>query len=92
MQVDGLQSLYVEQLRVLHSAERRIVQELPGMIQAASSPDLRSALEEQLGIAREQLAQLNRVLESLGEEENDEDYEGPRRLSVAPILAEAVFS
>ena len=66
MEIDTLQKLYVEELKDLHSAERQIIQALPKMIKAASSPDLKSALQEHLEITREQLARLDQIFEKLG--------------------------
>jgi ferritin-like metal-binding protein YciE len=66
MQIDSLQKLYVEELRDLHSAERQIIQALPKMIKAASSPELKSALQEHLEITKEQLARLDQIFEKLG--------------------------
>jgi ferritin-like metal-binding protein YciE len=66
MQIDSLQKLYVEELRDLHSAERQILQALPKMIKAASSPDLKTALQEHLEITKEQLARLDQIFEALG--------------------------
>jgi ferritin-like metal-binding protein YciE len=67
MQIDSLQKLYVEELRDLHSAERQILQALPKMIKAASSPELQSALEGHLKITQEHLARLDQIFEGLGE-------------------------
>jgi ferritin-like metal-binding protein YciE len=66
MKIDNLQKLYVEELRDLHSAERQIIQALPRMIKAASSPELKSALQEHLDITNQQLARLNQIFEKLG--------------------------
>ncbi len=66
MEIDTLQKLYVEELRDLHSAERQIIQALPKMIKAATSPDLKAGLEEHLEITREQLARLDQIFEKLG--------------------------
>jgi len=66
MKIDNLQKLYVEELRDLHSAERQIIQALPRMIKAATSPELKSALQEHLDITNQQLARLNQIFEKLG--------------------------
>jgi ferritin-like metal-binding protein YciE len=66
MKIDNLQKLYVEELRDLHSAERQIIQALPKMIKAASSPELKSALQEHLEITNQQLDRLNQIFEKLG--------------------------
>ena len=66
MEIDTLQKLYVEELRDLHSAERQIIQALPKMIKAATSPDLKAGLEEHLEVTREHLARLDQIFEKLG--------------------------
>jgi ferritin-like metal-binding protein YciE len=66
MKIDNLQKLYVEELRDLHSAERQIIQALPKMIKASSSPDLKAALQEHLDVTKEQLARLDQIFEALG--------------------------
>jgi ferritin-like metal-binding protein YciE len=66
MEIDTLQKLYVEELRDLHSAERQIIQALPKMIKAATSTELKSALQEHLDITKEQLARLDQIFEKLG--------------------------
>ena len=66
MKIDNLQKLYVEELRDLHSAERQIIQALPKMIKAASSPELKSALQEHLDITNQQLDRLNQIFDKLG--------------------------
>ena len=66
MEIDTLQKLYVEELRDLHSAERQIIQALPRMIKAATSPDLKAALQEHLDITKEQLGRLDQIFERLG--------------------------
>lgn len=40
-----LKSLYVEQLRLLHSAEEMLVRALPRMVEAASDPQLKQAFQ-----------------------------------------------
>jgi len=67
MEIDSLQKLYVEELRDLHSAERQIIEALPKMIKAASSPELKSALQEHLNITQEQLVRLDQIFENLGQ-------------------------
>jgi ferritin-like metal-binding protein YciE len=66
MKIDNLQKLYVEELRDLHSAERQIIQALPRMIKAATSPELKSALQEHLNITEVQLGRLDKIFETLG--------------------------
>jgi ferritin-like metal-binding protein YciE len=66
MEIDTLQKLYVEELRDLHSAERQIIQALPKMVKAATSPDLKAGLQKHLEITKEHLARLDQIFEKLG--------------------------
>ena len=66
MKIDTLQKLYVESLQDLHSAERQIIQALPKMIKGASSPELKTALEEHLSVTEQQLGRLDQIFEKLG--------------------------
>jgi ferritin-like metal-binding protein YciE len=63
----SLRDLYVNELRDLYSAENQIVKALPKMIKAASSPQLKRALEEHLEITERQVERLDRIFEKLGE-------------------------
>jgi ferritin-like metal-binding protein YciE len=63
----SLRDLYVNELRDLYSAENQIVKALPKMIKAASSPELKRALQEHLEITERQVERLDRIFEKLGE-------------------------
>ncbi len=64
MKLDSLRDVLQEQLEDLHSAETQLVSALPKMAQAASSNELREALEHHLD---ETLEHVRRVDEALGE-------------------------
>ena len=66
MEIDTLRKLYEDELKDLHSAERQIIQALPKMIKAATSPDLKAGLQEHLDVTKEQLARLDQIFEKLG--------------------------
>jgi ferritin-like metal-binding protein YciE len=66
MKIDSLHKLYQEELKDLHSMERQIITALPGMIKAASSTNLKTALTEHLGVTKAQLERLDKILEALG--------------------------
>jgi ferritin-like metal-binding protein YciE len=66
MEIDSLQKLYVEELKDLHSAERQIIQALPKMIKAATSPDLKAAFQEHLDVTKEHLARLDQIFDRMG--------------------------
>ena len=66
MKMKTLQDLYVDCLRDLHSAEAQLVKALPKMAKAASSPDLREAIEHHLEETRNQVERLDRIFAKLG--------------------------
>jgi ferritin-like metal-binding protein YciE len=66
MQIDTLETLLQEELKDIYDAEKRLVKAIPKMAKAASSPELRSALEEHLEVTRNQVLRLEEVFEELG--------------------------
>lgn len=66
MPLTSLEEVLNEQLKDLYSAENQIIKALPKMAKAASSPDLRAALEEHLEETRGQVERLDQVMELVG--------------------------
>ncbi len=66
MQVDSLEKLYIDQLRDIYSAEKQLVRALPKMAKAASSPELRSALQDHLEKTRGHVERLEEIFHELG--------------------------
>ena len=66
MQVGSFDKLYVDQLRDVYNAEKQLVRALPKMAKGASSPDLRSALEEHLEQTRRHVERLEEIFSELG--------------------------
>jgi len=66
MKLESIKDLYVSELKDLYDAEQQIIQALPKMAQAASSPELRSAFEEHLGQTRGQAQRLEQIFEMMG--------------------------
>lgn len=60
--LDSLRKLYVDQLQQLHSAETQITEALPKMIQSASEPQLKNALQTHLQETRGHVARLEQIL------------------------------
>jgi len=60
--LDSLRDLYINQLQHLHSAEQQITDALPKMIEAARTPELKSALETHLAETRQHVARLEQIL------------------------------
>jgi ferritin-like metal-binding protein YciE len=67
MKDQTMQDLYVDQLRDLYDAERQIIKALPKMIRAASSNDLKRALEEHLEVTKEQEQRIAQIFDTRGE-------------------------
>lgn len=65
MPMNSLNDLFVHELRDLYSAEKQILDALPRMAEAASHPELRSALEQHLETTREQVNRLERIGDGL---------------------------
>ncbi len=63
--LESLNDLFVDELRDLYNAENQLVKALPKMAEAASSPDLRNALEEHLNQTKNQIERLDKVFETL---------------------------
>ena len=58
----SLRELYINQLRQLYSAESQIIEALPKMIEAATAPELKSALQAHLQETRGHVARLDQIL------------------------------
>jgi ferritin-like metal-binding protein YciE len=67
MALETLHDLWVHELKDLYSAERQLVQALPKMAKAATSDELRTALENHLAETEEQATRIEQILESFGE-------------------------
>ncbi len=67
--VKTLRELFEIELRYAYDAEKMLVDKgIPSMIEAASSPELRSALQAHLGETQTHVARLERVFGALGVE------------------------
>lgn len=76
MKIENLHGLFELELRYAYDCEQKLVKKgLPGMIEAASAPQLRSALEQHLEETRVQVSRLERVFSLIqskaGAKEND---------------------
>jgi ferritin-like metal-binding protein YciE len=66
VKIDTLSTLLHEELKDIYDAEKRLVKALPKMAKAASSDDLKQALEEHLEVTKNQVSRLEEVFETLG--------------------------
>jgi ferritin-like metal-binding protein YciE len=60
--LDSLRKLYVDQLQQLHSSESQITEVLPKMIESATEPQLKNALETHLQETKGHVARLEQIL------------------------------
>lgn len=66
MKIDTLDTLLQEELKDMYDAEKQLVKALPKMAKAASSEELRSAIEEHLEVTKGQVQRLEQAFELLG--------------------------
>lgn len=66
MKLDSLESLFLDQLKDIYSAEGQLIKALPKMAKAASSPTLRKAFESHLEETKVQKERLDQIAADLG--------------------------
>jgi ferritin-like metal-binding protein YciE len=73
---ENLQQLFLKELRDLYDAEGQITKALPKMIDGASYPELKSALQEHLDVTKLQIQRLDQIFQILGEKSTGESCKG----------------
>ena len=68
MALESLKELALHELKDLYDAEHQILEALPQMAEAASSPQLKKAFNEHLQQTQGQVARLEQVFQQLGEQ------------------------
>jgi ferritin-like metal-binding protein YciE len=76
MELDSLDTLFVEQLKELYNVENQIIGALPEMAEAAHSPQLKSAFEQHLEVSRRQKARLEDIFHQIGQQPEEAKCEG----------------
>jgi ferritin-like metal-binding protein YciE len=66
VKINTLNTLLEAEIKDLYDAEKRLVRAIPKMAKAATSPDLRAALEEHLEVTKGHVQRLEQVFELLG--------------------------
>ncbi len=90
VELDSLDTLFKEQLQECYNIENQIIEALPEMTDAATSPDLKRAFQEHLEATRRQKARVEEVFHKLGQEPKQEKSEGMEGIiSESRILASA---
>jgi ferritin-like metal-binding protein YciE len=67
MKLDTLKTLYIDELRHLYNAESQLLKALPKMAKAASSEELKDALEKHLEQTKTHVERLEEVFEEIDE-------------------------
>src|SRR5260370_34981159 len=80
MKLETLNELLIEQLQDLYSAETQIIEALPKMAGAASSPELKRAFQEHLRQTEGQVERLDQCFEQLEAEAEGNECKGMKRL------------
>lgn len=83
MQENGLQRLYVEQLKDIYSAESQLLKALPKMAKAARSQDLRQGFEKHLEQTKGHVERLEQIFSSL-----DESPKGKKCMGMQGLIEE----
>src|SRR5687767_3399291 len=67
MEVKDFDSLYVNGLRDLYSAEKQLIKALPKVAKAATTPKLKNAIEKHLEVTKGQVERLDTIFKDLKE-------------------------
>ena len=71
-----LRTLLIDELKDIYHAEKQLVRALPKLAKAATSPDLREALQSHLAETEEQVSRLEQAFEMLDETPRTKPCEG----------------
>ena len=66
MKITSLNELLAEELKDIYSAEKQLLRAMPKMAKKATSPELKSALQEHMEVTQRQVERLEQVFESIG--------------------------
>lgn len=71
-----LMELFIDEIKDIYWAEKHIVKSLPKLQKAATSEELKNALEEHLEVTRNQVARLEEIFEMLGKRAQGKKCDG----------------
>ena len=80
MKIENLQKLFVDELKDVYDAEHQILEALPKMSEAATSPKLKRAFTEHRQETQGQVRRLEQVFRGLGKEPERKTCEGTKGL------------
>lgn len=65
MKVSSLHDLFIQELKDIYDAEHRIIDVLPKMVDAASTPELKQDFQKYIDVSRRQAARLEQIFDML---------------------------
>jgi ferritin-like metal-binding protein YciE len=65
MSLNNLQDVFEEQLKDIYSAEKQLTEALPKIVKAASSPELKQAIQHHYEVTQYQLERVQNILQSM---------------------------
>jgi ferritin-like metal-binding protein YciE len=83
MELDSLETLFVEELKDLYNVENQVIGALPKMVEAATSPQLKNAFQEHIESSKRQKSRIEQIFHQLGKEPEQRRSEG-----ISGIIAE----
>lgn len=78
--LNSAKDLYLHELRDLYDAEHQLLEALPKMVEAASTPTLKRALSHHAQVTRQQVRRLETIFGGLGEAPDGEKCEAMKGL------------
>jgi ferritin-like metal-binding protein YciE len=82
--IDSLETMFIEELKDLYDAERRLTKAIPKLSKAATSDELRQALDNHLAETQEHVSRLEQAFESM-----DTPAKGKACAGIKGIIEEA---
>lgn len=76
MRLNSFENLYADQLNDLYSAEQQLIQALPKMVDAASTPELQQAFSQHLEQTKGHADMVSQLLTAVGEKAGGEKCKG----------------
>jgi ferritin-like metal-binding protein YciE len=76
MRLNSFENLFADELNDLYSAEQQLIQALPKMAEAASTPELKQAFTQHLEETKNHAEMVKQLLSSIGEKAGGEKCKG----------------
>jgi len=75
MQIQSMQDLLLDELQKLYTSETQAIHAYPQLIQAASSPELKQALQQHAEQTRGQVQRLEQIFQQLGQQPQNQEVQ-----------------